>query len=49
MKVNEENSDLYKHLSDKTGMTIKSVADVETLYNTLEVEVRIKFKIHCLC
>lgn len=38
-KVNSDNADLYKYLTEKSGAQINSVLSLESLYNTLEIEV----------
>ncbi|XP_071455095.1 prostatic acid phosphatase-like [Hetaerina americana] len=37
-KVNQENQDLYNHLSENSGKTYNTILDVEFLYNTLQIE-----------
>ena len=39
IKINEDNNDLYKYLTKHTGSQINSLTAVESLFNTLEVEV----------
>lgn len=38
-QFNEENADLYKFLSYHTNYTFNNISIVETLFNTLEIEV----------
>lgn len=38
-KYDKQNADLYQYLSRETGQNITTLLDVETLYNTLEIEV----------
>lgn len=40
-RIDEENQDLYKYLSDNSGKQIKNILDLEFLYNTLEIEVKL--------
>lgn len=37
-KILEDNSDLFKYLTEQTGMEIDTMRKVEELYNTLEIE-----------
>lgn len=38
-KINEENKELYKYLTEHTGQKVDTVGKVELLYNTLEIEL----------
>lgn len=42
-KIQEDNKQLYKKLTNLTGMVISSPADVGSLYSTLTAEVYINF------
>lgn len=48
VKYDIENSDLYKYLSEHTGLNITSILDVESIYNILEIQVRNYKKPHLL-
>lgn len=37
-EIDQENSELYRYLSENTGSNISSVLKVERLYNTLQIE-----------
>lgn len=39
MDINHENQDLYKKLTNVTGMQIANIQDVAQLYETLEIQV----------
>lgn len=38
VEINKQNNEFYAYLSKNTGDNITTLADVETLYNTLEIE-----------
>ncbi|KAL0276395.1 UNVERIFIED_CONTAM: hypothetical protein PYX00_003983 [Menopon gallinae] len=44
-KIDSDNSDLYKYLTEKSGAQINSILSLESLYNTLEIEERNNLKL----
>lgn len=44
-KVSEENAELFKNLTELTGMPIKSAEDVSSLYSTLRAETEYGLKL----